>query len=230
MGTIVDLPDGTPAYEIQPVGDAKGGLLVVHEVWGLTDHIKDVAERFAKEGYYVLAPDLISDTDIAKHVTPQLQKDLFDPEKRSAIQPKLRELMAPLQAPDFGAKTLAKVRSCFNYLYDQPATAKRVAITGYCFGGSYSYNLAVAEPRLKVAVPYYGHADQPADELSKIKCPILAFLGEKDERLMAALPDLKARMSEAGVDFTAQVYPDCGHAFFNDTNPFAYNAAAAKDA
>ncbi len=227
---MAQLQDGIPAYEVLPDGECKGGLIVIHEVWGLTDHIKDVAERFAGEGYHVIAPDLLSETEIAKHVTPELQRDLFDPEKRSAVQPKLRELMAPLQAPDFGEKTLGKVKQCFDYLYGQSDTRQNVAIAGYCFGGTYSYNLAVAEPRLKAAVPFYGHADQPADELRAIKCPVLAFFGEKDEALVAKLPDLKARMQEAGVDFTAQVYPDCGHAFFNDTNPFAYNEAAARDA
>jgi len=230
MGNILTLPDGTPAYEVQPDGDCKGGLILIHEVWGLVDHIKDVANRFGHEGYYVLAPNLISDTDIEKYATPELQRDLFNPEKRNAVQPQLRQMMAPLQAPDFGDKTLAKVRGCFEYVYKQPVVKQRVAIAGYCFGGTYSFNLAVAEPRLKAAVPYYGHADQSADELKAIKCPVLYFLGEKDENLMSKLPDLKTRMAAAGVDFAAQVYPDCGHAFFNDTNPFAYNEAAAKDA
>jgi carboxymethylenebutenolidase len=230
MGKMIDIPGGPPAYEVQPDGECRGGLLVIHEVWGLTDHIKDVAERFAREGYYVLAPDLISDTEIAAHLTPNMAQDLFNPEKRNAIQPKLRGLMAPLQAPGFAEAATANVKACFDYLYQQPVVAQRVAVAGYCFGGTYSYNLAVAEPRLKAAVPFYGHASQSAEELRSITCPILAFLGEQDERLVAELPDLQAHMQAAGVDFKAQVYPDCGHAFFNDSNPFAYNAAAAKDA
>jgi carboxymethylenebutenolidase len=230
MASMIDIADGIPAYEVQTIGECKGGLLVVHEVWGLTDHIKDVAERFATEGYHVLAPDLLVGTGIEEKITPQLPLDLFNPERRNAVQPQLRELMAPLQAPGFAEQTVARLRQCFDYLYEQPAVKQRVATAGFCLGGTYSYNLAVVEPRLKAAVPFYGHADQPVEELRKIKCPILAFFGEKDERLMAQLPDLKQRMEAAGVEFTAQIYPDCGHAFFNDTNPFAYNEAAAKDA
>ncbi|MEJ0073492.1 MAG: dienelactone hydrolase family protein [Candidatus Saccharibacteria bacterium] len=111
-----------------------------------------------------------------------------------------------------------------------PATHECVAVTGFCFGGSYSFALAASEPRLKAAVPFYGHANlEDIDALRKIACPILAFYGENDAGLMENLPNVKSEMEAAGVAFTAQVYPDCGHAFFNDTNPFAYNAPAAKD-
>jgi carboxymethylenebutenolidase len=230
MGRMLTVADGISAYEVQPTGECKGALIVVHEVWGLTDHIKNVAERFGSEGYLVLAPDLIRGTGIEDKVTPHLPLDLFNPETRNSVQPQLRELMAPLQAPGFAGQTVAKLKECFNHLYGQAAARERIAIVGYCFGGTYSYNLAVAEPRLKAAVPFYGHADQPDSELSKITCPILAFYGEKDERLIAQLPNLKDRMQTADVDFTAQVYPGCGHAFFNDSNPYAYDGAAAQGA
>ncbi len=144
-----------PAYVAKPTsGEVKGGLIVVHEVWGLAEHVKDVAERFAGEGYVVLAPDLLSETGIEEKVTPGLAEALFDPERRSSVQPKLRELMAPLQAPGFGEETIAKLRSCFEYLFGQAETKQRVAISGFCFGGTYSFGLSVAEPRLKAAVPF----------------------------------------------------------------------------
>jgi carboxymethylenebutenolidase len=222
--------DSVPAYEVAPPGEALGGLIVIHEVWGLSAHIKDVAERFAAEGYHVIAPDLLSETDISAHATPQMQHDLFNPEKRNAVQPKLRELMAPLQSPEFARTTNDKLRAIFKYLYDQPALKHQVGVVGYCFGGSYSFSLAMIEPRLGAAVPYYGHADASVAELSNITCPVLAFYGEQDERLASALPELEEKMHAARVDFTAVVYPGAGHAFFNDTNPFAYNKAAAKDA
>ena len=91
-------------------------------------------------------------------------------------------------------------------------------------------SLAVAEPRLKLAIPFYGHSDANAQALRAITCPVRAFYGANDERLIAGLDDLRARMKEAQVDFEAQVYPDCGHAFFNDSNKFAYNASAASAA
>lgn len=217
-------------YEATPAGDVKGAVIVIHEVWGLNDHTKDIADRFAAEGYVALAPDLLAETDIAKH-TAKLQLDLFNPETRNETQPKLRALMAPMQDAGFAPKTLGRIRACFDYLYAKPEVKQNVAVVGFCFGGSYSFALAMAEPRLKAAAPFYGHADLSDEaQLKSIQCPILAFYGEKDENLMNGLPELKTAMREAGVDFTDKVYPGTGHAFFNDTNPYAYNEAAAKDA
>jgi carboxymethylenebutenolidase len=219
-----------PLYVSRPGGKPKGSVIVVHEVWGLAPHIKDVADRFAREGYLAIAPDLLVETGITAELVGDLQEQLFDPERRTAVQPKLRELMAPLQAPGFGEKTTERVKECFDFLERQPDVHDRIAIVGFCFGGTYSFSLAVQEPKLKAAVPFYGHSDFTVAELSKIQCPILAFYGEQDERLVAGLEKLESDMHEAHVKFTAQVYPDCGHAFFNDTNRFSYNADAAKDA
>jgi len=219
-----------PVYITEPTGPIKGGLIVVEEIWGLRDHIKQVADRFAAEGYLVLSPDLLSEIDITEEMANRLQVKLFNPKTRNEAQPQLRTLMAPMQAPDFAEVAIAKLKTCFDYLIGQPETQEKVAITGFCFGGSYSFSLAVAEPRLKAAIPFYGHTDYDVAQLKQIKCPILAFYGEKDERLIEGLEELRSKMDQAGVDFTAQVYPGCGHAFFNDTNPFAYNRAAATDA
>lgn len=216
-------------YIAHPSGVLKGGIVLIHEVWGLTEHIKSVAERLASEGYLVYAPDLLKDTGIEEKVTAQIQQDLFNPERRSIVQPKLRELMAPIQSPEFALKTVNSLKEVFAKLFNEPETKENVAVIGFCFGGTYSFSLAVNEPRLSAAVPFYGHADQSVEELRKITCPVLAFYGEKDENLMGSLPDLENRMHEAQVDFSAQVYTNCGHAFFNDTNPYAYNEQAAKD-
>jgi carboxymethylenebutenolidase len=232
MGYMIELMyDEVPldAYEATPRGEIKGGIIVIHEIWGLNDHTKDIAERFATEGYYVVAPSLLNETDITKHAA-QLQLDYFNPAKRSEAQPVLRGLMTPMHEPGFGARTLGRIQTCFDYLYDKPLLNKWVAVNGYCFGGTYSYKLAEKEPKLKAAVPYYGHVNlEEQDKLKAIKSPILAFYGEKDDGLMGDLPDVKKAMKEAGVDYTAKVYPDCAHAFFNDTNPYAYNESAAKD-
>ncbi len=222
--------DTTPVYKSVPDNEVKGGIIVIHEVWGLNDHIRNVADRFASEGYLVYAPDLLSQTGIEEKVTAQLQKDLFDPEKRNEIQPKMRQLMAPIQEPQFAKDTVNSLKQIFDSLYSEKLTNGKVAVVGFCFGGTYSYNLAVAEPKLKAAVPFYGHSDQTVEELRQIQAPIQAFYGEKDEALIANLPDLENRMHEAEVDFNYKVYTDCGHAFFNDTNPYAYNESAAKDA
>lgn len=232
MGSIVSLTyDGKefPAYLAQPAGNIKGGIIVIHEVWALNDHTKNIADRYAREGYVALAPNLLTMTDIAKYAD-QLSLDLFNPEKRSEAQPKLRALMVPMQTEEFDTTTLAKLDTCFDYLYDMPDIQQNVAITGFCFGGGYTYKMAIREPRLRAAVPFYGRAPLDSETLRKITCPVLAFYGENDQGLMKDLPELEEKMHEADVDFEAVVYPGCGHAFFNDTNPFAYNEHAARDA
>jgi carboxymethylenebutenolidase len=233
MGNMIELSyQDTPlaAYLATPEGDVKGGVIVIHEVWGLNDHTKSIADRFAAEGYMTLAPELVGETDIAAHAA-QLQLDFFNPETRNEAQPKLRALMTPMQAPGFAEKTLGRLQTCFDYLYSKPDTREWVAVTGFCFGGSYGFSMAMAEPRLKAAIPFYGHANlSDVEELKKIACPVLAFYGEKDAGLMENLPKVQEEMASANVDFKAQVYPDCGHAFFNDTNLYAYNQVAATDA
>lgn len=216
-------------FLVKPGGSIKGGLIVIHEVWGLNEHTKNVAKRFADEGYVVLAPDLLSDVGLSPDVTGKLQLDLFDPQKRNEVQPKLRELMAPMQSPEFAVNTIKKLKVCFDFLYKMSEVDKKVAVLGFCFGGSYSFSLAINEPRLLASIPYYGHCDAEVEELKKITCPVLAFYGEKDERLINALPELEENMKLANVDFAHVVYKDCGHAFFNDTNHFAYNREAAED-
>ena len=183
-----------PAYLVTPTGKCRGGLIVIHEVWSLAPHIKDVAERFAAEGYLVLAPDLLSG-DIELELITGMQEDLFNPEKRNQAQPELRKHMAPIMNPDFAAKTVERLNDCFEYLYSRPETDKKVGVTGFCFGGTYSFSLAIQEPRLKLAIPFYGHSDQSVDELKKITCRVLAFYGENDENLMKSLPQLKQNMA-----------------------------------
>jgi len=233
MGKMIELTvseEKLEVYEAVPRGAVKGGLIVIEEVWGLVDHIKDVADRYAAEGYWVVAPELLSETHIKEHADT-LMVDYFNPEKRNEAQPKLRELMTPMHEPGFGEKTVGRVQACFDYLYGKPEMHEWVAVTGFCFGGSYSFALAMAEPRLKAAVPFYGHADlEDPEKLKGIVCPIRAFYGETDEGLVGGLPEVEEALHAAGVDFEAKVYPGCGHAFFNDTNPFAYNEAAAVDA
>jgi carboxymethylenebutenolidase len=233
MGKMIKLTNDNkqfPVYESGSKGKTNSGLIVIHEVWGLPDHIKDIADRFATEGYEVVAPDLLSEVGMTKELVGDLNEQLFDPERSTKAQPKLRELMAPMQAPGFGEITVDKIKRCFDYLETKLGSDAKIGVTGFCFGGTYSFSLAVHQPNLKAAVPFYGNADYSVDQLEQIKCPVLAFYGQNDEGLISGLDDLKEKMKEAKVDFTAQVYDNCGHAFFNDTNRFSYYEPAAKDA
>jgi carboxymethylenebutenolidase len=232
MGKMIEVQSDrvVNAYLAEPSGEPKGGIIVIQEVWGLDDHIKTVVDRFAAEGYVALAPSFFELDDVSSEEITKLKTDLFDEVKRVAIQPRLRELTAPMHDPEFGKLTTTRLRACFDYLYDLPSTNQKVAVIGFCFGGTYSYGLAVVEPRLKIALPFYGHSDHSVEELRGITCPIRAFYGQNDQGLIDGLDDLKSRMAQAGVDYKAKVYPDCGHAFFNDSNPVVYNQAAAEDA
>lgn len=225
----------TIAYHSYPDGgldDGKKhpGLIVIEEIWGITDHVKSIADRFAAEGYSVISPELLP-KGLLEMLTPQIQKDLFDPEKRDAVQPKLREAMQPMQQPEYARDAIAKLKACVDYLVaDKNVDAARgVGVVGFCFGGTYAFHLAANDARITAAVPFYGQAPTP-EEIPQIACPVLAFYGDQDAHLMETLPTLRENMERAGKKFEAVVYPGAGHAFFNDTNTRMYRADAAADA
>ncbi|MCU1524305.1 MAG: dienelactone hydrolase family protein [Microbacteriaceae bacterium] len=219
------------AYIARPEGEPKAGLIVIHEIWGLVDHIMAVADRFAAEGYLVVAPDLLSSVGVEGHVGLELSAIMTSPDEkvRTEGQPRLRDAFAPTRVPEYGVWAVSALRSCVDYLADQTVIDGRIAVVGFCFGGSYSFALAAADPRVRAAVPFYGTPPE-LEGLAKITAPILAIYGENDPRLIDALPEVSSAMQAAGVDFSRQVYEGAGHAFFNDTNPHAYRPDAAADA
>ncbi|UKA67644.1 dienelactone hydrolase family protein [Arthrobacter sp. FW306-05-C] len=229
MMTLGNAETSVQAYVSEPAGTPKGGLVVVHEVWGLVGHTRDVADRFAAEGYLAVAPDLLSGAGGVPDLSGELQEAAFDPQQRSNAQPRLRKHMAPIRSPEYAKHAVAALHVCFDHLEGVAGLTGRVAATGFCLGGTYTFSLAVAEPRLRAAVPFYGHAEFKDAELRAINCPVLAFYGQQDAALMEELPGLTSRMRAAGVDFEAVVYPGAGHAFFNDANKYTYNAEAAAD-
>jgi carboxymethylenebutenolidase len=161
---------------------------------------------------------------------PQLKIDLFTPEKREKMQPVLRNAMAPMQQPTFAKETIDKLRACVDYLVSHAQSNGKVGSLGFCFGGTYSLQLAITDPRLDACVIFYGQAPDPIDQVAGIACPVLDFAGDKDQHVMASLPALEAAMKEHDKDFESVVYKGVGHAFFNDTNKRTYNEADAKDA
>jgi carboxymethylenebutenolidase len=218
-----------PAYHTYPEdGQKHPGLIVLEEIWGVNDHMRSVADRFAAEGFSVLSPELLP-AGLLETMTPEIQKDLFDPEKRNEIQPVLRAAMQPIHQPEYAADTIATLKACVDYLLADDGVDGTVAVLGFCFGGSYSFHLAAHDARIRAAVPFYGQPPSE-EELPSIACPVLAFYGDQDAALMETLPKLKEDMQANGKDFEAVVYPNVGHAFFNDTNAHAYDAACAQDA
>ena len=214
------MPDGSGKYPC---------LVLIEEIWGVNNHIKDVANRFAKEGFIVIAPELLPEGLLEK-LTPQFQKDMFDPEKRHAAQPKLREAMAPMQQPEYALGTIEKLKACVDYLIAHAQGNGKVGSLGFCFGGTYSMQLAIHDPRLDACVVFYGHTPDPVEMVKGLACPVLEFHGQHDANIMPTLPKLEAAMEEYDKDFQLVVYPDAGHAFFNDTNERAYRKTDAEDA
>lgn len=226
-----EFPADFGAYVVRPTGELKGALIVIHEIWGLVDHIKSIADRYAAEGYLVLAPDLLSSIGIEAQVGAELFAIRNSPDEkvRSEGQPRLRDAFSSISAPGYAEWAVAALRSAVDYLQQQPGVDGRVAVTGFCFGGTYTYALAAADPRVRAALPFYGGAPD-AEGIARIDCPIYAFYGQNDPSLIDALPGVTETMQRAGVDFTTRVYSGTGHAFFNDTNPHTYDADAAADA
>lgn len=225
-------PDGETfaAHLARPVGAVRGGLVVVHEIWGLTDHITAVADRFAGEGYVVIAPDILSHGG----VEPSMGAELFalmnsaDEQARTAAQPRMRDALAASRAPGFAAWAIGALRAAVDRLAAEPGVDGRIGTIGFCFGGTYAFLLAASDDRIRAAAPFYGTAPD-AERVAHIHAPVLALYGGQDATLMQALPDVRARMAAAGVDFTPVVYDAAAHAFFNDTGS-RYDPAAAADA
>ena len=228
MSKMINI-DGVTAYHAYPENGVKHpGLILIEEIWGLNAHIKDVADRFAREGYSVIAPELLGDFE--GKLDQSVLDEMHNPETRDEAQKKMRAILAPIQAPEFGEKTLASLEKCVKCLVeDKNVNPDSVGVLGFCFGGTYSFALAALDPRIKAAVPFYG---QPlkSEKIPDLNCPVLAFYGEHDKNLMDTLPDFKKLMEKDNKNFTAVVYPNTGHAFFNDTNARMYNTDAAADA
>ena len=228
--TIGDMP----AYHAYPdslenTTTKHPGLIIIHEIWGMNAHTRDVADRFAREGYSVIAPDLFHGQPFDGMIQPSMLTDMADPEKRDEAQKTYREITAPMQAPEFAVTMVTLLKSCVDYLLSDPHVNGRIGVVGFCFGGTYAFHLAAQDNRIKACVPLYGHPPK-VEEIPDIQCPIRAFYGDQDANLMATLPQLQEDMAQAGKDFEVVVYPNAGHAFFNDTNERLYRPIAALDA
>src|ERR1700722_15057633 len=133
-------------YVAVPEGSGKHpGLILIHAIWGVDAHIKDVTERYAKQGFVVIAPDLLGNTGILEKISPTLFADLRDPEKKHAAQAKMRELMQPLSTQEFSDEALAKLEASFEFLSTHERCTGNIGILGFCFGGTYSFFLATKE-------------------------------------------------------------------------------------
>lgn len=230
MGSMEQI-NGVPVYRAEPSGAPRGAIIVIHEIWGLADQIKGVADRWAAEGYLAIAPDIMSEIGITPEVGDDLSLATKSPDEavRTAMQPRLREALAPIRQPEYATWAVDQLKRIVDGLVELPEIEGRIAVTGFCFGGTYAFALAAADDRIQAVLPYYGTAPDP-DAIARIQAPVLALYGELDPPLIEKLPEVREQMLAAGVDFTDVVYPGALHAFFNETNARTYHPEFAADA
>jgi len=206
-----------------PSGDANGqgllylphgsgphpALIVIHEWWGMTDWIKQEAEHYASEGYVTFAVDLYRG------------KVATDAEMA-------HELMRGLPQ-DQGVRDLT---SALTYLSGRRDVDKgRIGAVGWCMGGGYAIQLAVAEPRLKAVAVNYGALPTDKTALQNIHAAVLGNFGGLDRGITPdSVHTFESAMQSLGKPVDAKIYPDAGHAFENPTNTAGYKPADATDA
>jgi carboxymethylenebutenolidase len=202
----LNTPQGsTTAYVDRPEHDTNTVVVLIQEWWGINQHIRDIAGRYADEGYNCVAPDLYRG---------RLAQDA---DEASALMHGL----GIEDGMEMIRKTIDAARDTFGF--DQ------FVITGYCMGGTFALRAACEIPELKAAAPFYG--DIPEERVLKnLKVPTLFIAGNRDAWInpekVNGLRDAAARY---GLPVETVSY-DADHAFFNDTRPEVYNAEAAKDA
>jgi carboxymethylenebutenolidase len=212
-GRMVEFPSngGTSrGYLSTPESGRGPGVVVIQEWWGLVDHIKDVANRFAAEGFVALAPDLY-------HGETTREPD------------EAGKLMMALNI-DQAAKDL---RGAVQYLLQQGgATGDKVATVGFCMGGQLALYAATVSPGQVGAVAnFYGIHPAVQPDLSKLRAAVLGAFADQDTFTPPdAVRELEGKLRQQGVPTDFKIYEGANHAFFNDTRKDVYHQSHAKDA
>jgi carboxymethylenebutenolidase len=198
-----------PGYLARPEGDGPfPGVIVVQEWWGLEDHIKDVARRFAAEGFAALAPDLY----------------------RGKVAQEPDEAQKMMMALDMNRASQELVKAA-DYLASQPFLRGRgIGTIGFCMGGGLALTLACDSPHVRATAPFYGANPNPVEKVQNLRGPVLAVYAEHDDWINAQVREqLRQALEQHGKQHEIHVYPGTHHAFFNDTRDI-YNRGAATDA
>ena len=166
-------------------------MIVIHEIFGLSDWEPTVADRLAKSGYVAIVPDLLS---------TKYGRSPADPDSG-------RKLVAQLEP----SRITADLDAVVDYLNQRSAVrGGDIGVIGFCWGGGQSFRYATNNPKLRAAVICYGQPPEH-DALARIQTPLLGVYGENDARIDASLPDVAARLKGMGKSFSYQVYPGTGH-------------------
>ena len=202
-GEYVDikLPSGgTPirSYVVYPERKDKAGVvIVIHEIYGLSDWIRGVADQLARDGFIAIAPDLISGLGPNGGGTDSVAS-------RDDVVKLVRGI-----SPDDATARLNAVRDSALKI---PAANGKTATLGFCWGGARSFAYAAAQPGLNAAVVFYGTSPETAD-LARIKAPVLGHYGGDDARVNATIPPAEAEMKKLGKTYEVHIYKGAGHGF-----------------
>jgi len=210
-GQMIQFPSngGTAdGYLAKPASGLGPGVIVVQEWWGLNDHIKNVADRLANEGFVALAPDLYHG---------QLTRE---PDEAGKL----------MMALDID-RAERDLRGAAEALRQNGATGAKVGAIGFCMGGQLALYAGTVSPHVGTVVDFYGIHPNVKPDYSKLQGPVLLLVGDQDP-MSGPGPsgEVERAIKAAGKSAEMVVYPGAGHAFVNDTRPDAYNADAAKDA
>ena len=212
MGEIVNFPANgwnTDGYLSIPDSGNGPGVIVIQEWWGLVEHIKDVCDRFAAEGFVALAPDLYRG------------KTTKSPDEAGKLMMALRI--------DEAEKNL-KGAAAYLATHDS-MTGEKVGVVGFCMGGALALYTATKNAQVGACVVFYGGHPNVKPDLPNLQSPVLGLYAAKDGFVTPdSVRQLESKLKELGKSIEVVIYPDTDHAFFNDTRPEVYNAEAADDA
>jgi len=196
-----------PGYLARPEGDGPfPGVVVIHEAFGLNDNIKDIANRFANEGYVALAVDLFAERNPVACMFRILGQQLFRPLENG---------------------NLTELKSALSFLTEQPGVdAARIGAIGFCLGGGFAITWACTDNRLKAIAPYYGSNPRPLEAVARA-CPVVGSYPAKDFTTPHG-KKLEAELERQHIPHDIKMYPGAHHSFFNDKGS-RYNAEAAQD-
>ena len=208
---MISFPSGgrnLTAYYARPEGENPlPGVLIIHEIFGLNENMREIARRFAGEGYAALAVDLFAG--------------------RSRIVCMFSLFLGSLNnAYDHGG--IRDLRAALDFLGQQPGVEPvRLGAVGYCLGGGLAVALACADNRLKAIAPYYGMNPRPLEAVQR-SCPVVGSYPARDFTAKSGRA-LDAALERFQIPHDIKIYEGAKHAFFNDTLPANYNADAALD-
>lgn len=220
------------AYYAAPSdGKKHPGLVVIHEIFGLTPWIRQVVDRFAERGYLALASDLFVGRihpsfrpETAERMMPlvwqlPVEVRIIPEELRRALKGHREDdveiavrLAQVSQGLEWMPPVLGDLRDCVAYLRGLKESSGKVGAVGFCFGGKMSFHLATVEPALNAAVVFYGAGPREL-EIEKIACPVLGIYGEDDEYITKDVPRVAKAMRKFGKTFEHEIFNRTGHAF-----------------